>query len=361
MAAVDDRRRHFPRRPRALALLAGGLVAALVPVQGASAAPASTADTAAALDHARQMRVAAERRVAQLDAEAAAAKADLDQKFAGSAQLTAQLARARSEMRESAIRAYVQGGVASDDRTLQFLAGTDPAEMSGRSVYLTHRTADWSEAAQKYRALKSDHDPQLVAATARTEELSARLAEARDAAMQAAANESDAERAHWLASEEAQRAAAAEAARRAVAEQAAREQALAASAAHRAAAPAAAPRPAASSAGSRPAAPIVPPLPSGAVVPLADLSAPLPVLPPGGPSPEQWAALRRCESGGNYRAVSSSGRYRGAYQFDRGTWAAQGGVGDPAAALPMEQDARARALWFQRGSRPWPHCGKHLG
>ena len=33
---------------------------------------------------------------------------------------------------------------------------------------------------------------------------------------------------------------------------------------------------------------------------------------------------------------------------------------DPAAALPMEQVARARLLYFQRGSRPWPHCGKHL-
>ncbi|MFN7150862.1 MAG: transglycosylase family protein, partial [Microthrixaceae bacterium] len=54
-----------------------------------------------------------------------------------------------------------------------------------------------------------------------------------------------------------------------------------------------------------------------------------------------WAALRRCESGGNYGAVSSSGTYRGAYQFSRSTWNSVASrsyphlVGvDPAAAAP---------------------------
>ena len=69
------------------------------------------------------------------------------------------------------------------------------------------------------------------------------------------------------------------------------------------------------------------------------------------------AAIRACESGGNYAAVSSSGRYRGAYQFDRQTWQSVGGSGDPAAASPAEQDARARQLLGQRGSNPWPNCG----
>ncbi|MDP9071127.1 MAG: transglycosylase family protein [Actinomycetota bacterium] len=69
------------------------------------------------------------------------------------------------------------------------------------------------------------------------------------------------------------------------------------------------------------------------------------------------AGIRRCESGGNYQAVSSSGKYRGAYQFDRRTWQSVGGSGDPAAASPAEQDARARRLKSQRGSSPWANCG----
>ncbi len=81
---------------------------------------------------------------------------------------------------------------------------------------------------------------------------------------------------------------------------------------------------------------------------------------PGGPSYEQWAALRNCESGGNYQAVSPSGLYRGAYQFDLGTWAGVGGSGDPALAPPEEQDHRAQVLWSQRGSSPWPVCGRYL-
>ena len=81
---------------------------------------------------------------------------------------------------------------------------------------------------------------------------------------------------------------------------------------------------------------------------------------PGGPSYEQWAALRNCESSGNYQAVSPSGLYRGAYQFDLSTWASVGGSGDPAVASPEEQDHRAQVLWSQRGSSPWPVCGRYL-
>lgn len=69
------------------------------------------------------------------------------------------------------------------------------------------------------------------------------------------------------------------------------------------------------------------------------------------------AAIRACESGGDYGAVSSNGRYRGAYQFDNQTWQSVGGSGDPAAATPAEQDARAGLLRSQRGSSPWPNCG----
>lgn len=69
------------------------------------------------------------------------------------------------------------------------------------------------------------------------------------------------------------------------------------------------------------------------------------------------AAIRACESDGDYGAVSSDGLYRGAYQFDRTTWESVGGSGDPAAASPAEQDARAAQLLSDRGSNPWPNCG----
>ncbi len=88
---------------------------------------------------------------------------------------------------------------------------------------------------------------------------------------------------------------------------------------------------------------------------------------PPGPSAEQWAALRDCESGGDYSIASSSGRYRGAYQFARSTWDSVAGrndptlVGvDPAAATPADQDAMAGALYSEAGSGPWPVCGRHL-
>ncbi len=75
---------------------------------------------------------------------------------------------------------------------------------------------------------------------------------------------------------------------------------------------------------------------------------------------EKWAKLRFCESTDNYQAVNSSGKYRGAYQFDVATWQTVGGTGDPAAAPPAEQDARARELYARRGSAPWPECGFYL-
>lgn len=72
---------------------------------------------------------------------------------------------------------------------------------------------------------------------------------------------------------------------------------------------------------------------------------------------DQMACIRECESHGDYGAVSSGGTYRGAYQFDQTTWESVGGTGDPAAAPPEEQDARAAALYSQQGSSPWPNCG----
>ena len=75
---------------------------------------------------------------------------------------------------------------------------------------------------------------------------------------------------------------------------------------------------------------------------------------------EKWEAMRFCESRHDYQAVSPSGIYRGAYQFDYTTWRSVGGAGNPAAAPPAEQDARARELYALRGHQPWPVCGRFL-
>ena len=75
---------------------------------------------------------------------------------------------------------------------------------------------------------------------------------------------------------------------------------------------------------------------------------------------DRWQKLRFCESTDNYQAINPSGLYRGAYQFDFATWQTVGGTGDPAAAPPAEQDARARELYARRGHQPWPECGRFL-
>lgn len=68
------------------------------------------------------------------------------------------------------------------------------------------------------------------------------------------------------------------------------------------------------------------------------------------------AAIRACESGGNYSTQTGNGFY-GAYQFTLGTWASVGGTGNPAAASPAEQDKRAWILYQREGASPWPVCG----
>ena len=73
--------------------------------------------------------------------------------------------------------------------------------------------------------------------------------------------------------------------------------------------------------------------------------------------PSLLSRIARCESGGDPHAVSPDGRYRGKYQFDRGTWRALGGAGDPAHASEAEQDRRAIVLLRARGVAPWPSCG----
>ena len=182
--------------------------------------------------------------------------------------------------------------------------------------------------------------------TARSEMRLATLQQAQELAEQGkAAEEAAIEAATRLAEAELAREAAAEAER------------LAAEEAARVAAEEAA-RKAATTTTTAAPAPVAPPTTTAAP------SAPPPV---GGPSAAQWAALRQCESSGNYAAVNPNGRYRGAYQFSQATWDWVAGINDPsligidpAAATPAQQDSQAYALYALRGSSPWPHCGVHL-
>ena len=80
----------------------------------------------------------------------------------------------------------------------------------------------------------------------------------------------------------------------------------------------------------------------------------------GGGGGGAWAAVARCESGGNPGAVSSTGKYRGLYQFSVETWRSVGGAGDPAAASAAEQTRRAQMLLARSGAGQWPECGRYL-
>lgn len=72
------------------------------------------------------------------------------------------------------------------------------------------------------------------------------------------------------------------------------------------------------------------------------------------------AALRKCESNGNY-AINSGNGYYGAYQFAASTWRKLGFTGLPHEASPATQDAAARKLQAQQGWAPWPSCTRSLG
>ena len=91
-----------------------------------------------------------------------------------------------------------------------------------------------------------------------------------------------------------------------------------------------------------------------------------PAVPPdvaGFPSQQAWAAMRECQTGGDYTEVSEDGTNYGAYQFRIETWDELAGrrypslVGVlPSEASPADQDRMAYALWQEFGSTRWPEC-----
>lgn len=73
-----------------------------------------------------------------------------------------------------------------------------------------------------------------------------------------------------------------------------------------------------------------------------------------------FAALRNCESSGDYQDDTGNGYY-GAYQFALSTWLGLGESGLPSQAPPSVQDEAAYKLYREDGWGPWPACSAILG
>lgn len=73
-----------------------------------------------------------------------------------------------------------------------------------------------------------------------------------------------------------------------------------------------------------------------------------------------WAALRECESGGDY-TTNTGNSFFGAYQFLLSTWQGLGYSGYPHEASPATQDQAARELQARSGWGQWPSCAAQLG
>lgn len=329
--------RNNPRR-WALGLV---LVLGLAPVSAAAAGntPAAPQIPSVAAAHAEVVR--SEQHLVEVTGDLDAARLELESLNARSAELIDEIAAARAELRDRVVGAFVSSD-GQDGTVLYLMGGEDVFESSARTHMMNHSAEVSREAVAHYNQLKASVDPKVAELGDRVQQLEQAVADANDAALAARAMEAEAERQQELR-DQAERAARAAAAAAAAAEQAQLRAATTTTAA-----------PVATVAAD--SAPVEAP----AAVPVPLATVPLPAVPAGGPSQSQWAALRNCESGGNYRAVSSSGKYRGAYQFDYRTWAGLGGTGDPAAAPPAEQDTRAKLLYSQRGWRPWPVCGRFL-
>ena len=72
-----------------------------------------------------------------------------------------------------------------------------------------------------------------------------------------------------------------------------------------------------------------------------------------------WAAIAKCESGGN-PSINTGNGYYGMYQFSLPTWRSVGGSGLPSDASVEEQTMRARMLQQRSGWGQWG-CAYRLG
>jgi resuscitation-promoting factor RpfB len=298
-------------------LLTAALSAALL--LGLSARAQGEADSTLSVDEARRAVDVADATVHQLRTRLGLHRLDraeylqrLEQRSARRDQAARDLRQARTTAQDLAVAAYI--GAGTNPAVDAFVAAgvEDPLDYTYHVTLVQDSTNARYRAAAYYRDLREQASDAVDATVARLDELEEAIATTETALAVA----EDAQRTAAIALEDAQ--AAMEAAARLASVP---DDATAA-------------------------------VPPGGWVPLGEW--------PGGPSYAQWSALRQCESGGNYHAVSPSGLYRGAYQFDVHTWRSVGGSGDPAMAPPEEQDHRAQVLWSLRGASPWPICGRYL-
>ena len=322
-----------------LGLAGVGSVGVFASGSAAADNPLPPSQARAFADAARATREAAESRLAGLITQRDALSAKLGSLSSETQDLAKELERAQQSVREHAVASFIDRG--SSQGFVELIVTNNVNDASARRTLLASRTQDAIDAAATFQRLKDQNDPSVVALADQLDAVDRQVTEAEGDVIQARGYEADAER------------------QLAQSEDAARQAAAAAAAASSTSPVAAAPlaRTGAATAPSA-AVPTASPVPPVAVVQPGDDQLPPP--PPGGPSEDQWAALRNCESGGNYQAVSRSGTYRGAYQFSVGTWAGVGGVGDPATASKANQDLRAKILYSRSGSNPWPVCGRLL-
>ncbi len=263
----------------------------------------------------------------------------------------------RAEIARAAIDNYVQEGSTG---SLSLVLGSSGEDVLLRREYLSVATGSLSEAIANLQAslirLHSDKarlDQEVIsgkAALAQAEADHARLMQ------QAGSLDSELSAAQQAlaAFQAAQRAAQAAAAQRA-AQAAAAQQAAQAAAAQQAAQAGALQ----SAAGSQ----STQGLPTAAGV-ASTLSGPAGTSSWGGmpapPSQAAFAALRNCESGGNYGDNTGNGYY-GAYQFALSTWQSLGYSGLPSQAPPAVQNQAASRLQAEAGWGQWPACSQMLG
>ena len=78
------------------------------------------------------------------------------------------------------------------------------------------------------------------------------------------------------------------------------------------------------------------------------------------PSDGVWAAIAKCESGGNW-SINTGNGYYGGLQFSLSSWRAVGGSGLPSDASAAEQISRAQLLQAREGWNAWPVCSVKAG
>jgi peptidoglycan hydrolase CwlO-like protein len=310
-------------------------------------AEAGSDPLAVAAAAATQARVAADQHLDEVTAARDALIAEHSDLDAASKELVRRVTEARSDLRAVTLRSFThpEDPLAGIDMVF----GGDTFVASQRQ-HLPKAVADHkAELVDEYERLRASVSPRLLAVATELEQAERDLFEATNSAFAARATEAEAER--QIALRDAQ-----VAERKRQARLAAARKAAATTTTTQATAPTE----------TAPTGPVPTGAQPGEAAPTTTAAAkpaPTTTAAPAqgsGPTEAQWAALRKCESGGNYRAINPSGRYRGAYQFDYRTWNALGPAGDPAAAPPEEQDRRAKALYAMRGARPWPECGRFL-